>query len=93
MKPTKSEVVAFLRDQLAGEEKHLKARIQAEKTWREGTDASWRAVGCRMTKAQRLNVAEREKRIGIKVQKRIELFKAAIALLDGRERNEFPEVP
>ena len=88
-------LLCFWRDELAKAESALCARIEAKKTWAGGTAESWREAGCKMTKAQRIKISDREGRIAEKCQKRVEAIKATIELLsqndlahtqEGRER-------
>jgi hypothetical protein len=64
----------FIQSQIILVSKSIKCREQASKSWRGGTDKSWRAVGCTMTKAQRLEVAQREERILVKLRHELESF-------------------
>lgn len=82
MTPKQTEIIAFLREQLTRAEQSLSAREQGEACWRGGTSESWRAAGCRKTKAQRIEVAEREQRIGVKNRHEVAMFKAAITLIE-----------
>lgn len=71
-------LLAWLRDQLAKAEQSLNARKQMESCWHGGTDATWKAVGCKLTKAQRLQESKLHGRIGLKCQRDVEMLKAII---------------
>jgi hypothetical protein len=73
--------VEFVKGKLADAEKSLKFREESEKVWREGTDKSWRAVGCKMTKQQRLEVSACHGRIAVKCRREVEMFKEVLARL------------
>lgn len=82
----KSELLKFLGAQLAKAEQSVRAREQMEHTSRGGTNAEWREVakacgGSYRTKAQRIESAERDKRIGTKNRREVEMFKAVITEL------------
>jgi hypothetical protein len=74
-------VVEFVKGKLAAAEHAVKCREEAEKTWRGGTDESWRAVGCRMALGQRMETSAREGRIAIKCRREVEMFKEVLARL------------
>lgn len=86
----KEELCCFWRDELRKAESAAAAREQGEKTWKGGTSKSWRAVGCRKTKAERLQESDREKRIGGKCRKRVEMIRATINLLSGQNDQIHP---
>ncbi len=71
-------MIAFVKAELEGVEKALKFRLDAQKCWASGTDESWRAVGCRKTKAQRLKESALHGRVAIKYHQRIEIFNAIL---------------
>jgi hypothetical protein len=73
--------VEFVKGKLADVEKALKFREESEKVWRGGTDKSWRAVGCKMTKQQRLEVSARHGQIAAKCRREVEMFKEVLARL------------
>ncbi len=86
MKLEKSDLLKFLGEQLAKAEQSVRAREQMEQTSRGGTDESWRKVakmcgGPFLNKSKRLEMAERDKRIGNKNRHEVEMFKAVIAEL------------
>ncbi len=76
------EITQWLQLKLTAAEKELKARLQMEECWRGGTDESWRAVGCKMKKAQRLKESEIHGRISKKSRRDVEMFKAVIAICE-----------
>lgn len=45
-------LVAFIAGKVADAERTLKCREEMERTWRGGTDASWRKVGCFKSKQE-----------------------------------------
>jgi len=73
--------VEFVKGKLADAEKSLKFREESETVWREGTDKSWRAVGCKMTKQQRLEVSSRHGRIAVKCRCEVKMYKEVLARL------------
>jgi len=86
-----SDITEFLQEKLAKAEMALRAREEAASTWRGGTDAEWREADQvypstrhlpPITKAERLAEADREDRIAEKCRRDIEMFQAAIAILD-----------
>jgi hypothetical protein len=77
------EDIAWLKSQIAETERCLEARLQAEATWRGGDPESWKGVGCKLTKAGRIRVAEREGRIADKYRHSLECQRR---LLDAAER-------
>lgn len=91
----KSELLKFLGEQLAKAEQSVTAREHMERTSRGGTNASWREVADAtgipyLTRAKRTEMAERDKRIGNKNRREVEMFKAVIAeLSNGGASNEF----
>jgi hypothetical protein len=79
----KTELLEWLREQLAKFEFALKARKQMEEEWRGGTGKAWREVGCKLNKAQRLQASATHGRIAVKCLRDVEMCKAAIAGLSG----------
>ena len=90
---TPRECVAFIKAKLAGAEHVLIAREQMEAQWREGTDESWRAAGCRLTKSERLKESRTHGRIAIKCRWEIKMFKAVLAQLNEEFSGLKPENP
>jgi hypothetical protein len=78
---SKIEWLEWLRGKLADAEKALSARNEASACWQGGNSQSWREVGCKMTKAQRLTVSEREARIAVKCARDVANYKAVIEAL------------
>lgn len=76
-----SALLEWLRGKLADAEKALSARTEAAACWQGGDSQSWREVGCKMTKAQRLKVSEREARIAVKCARDVANYKAVIEAL------------
>jgi hypothetical protein len=76
-----SDLLGWLRAKLIDAESTLKARMQMEATWRGGTDESWKAVGCKTNKAERLKESERHGRIASRCRHDVEMFKAFIAAI------------
>lgn len=73
---SKAEMSEFIQGKLIDAFASLMAREEMEKTWRGGTDESWRAVGCNLSKKQRLKDADTHLRIAVKLRREVELFKA-----------------
>lgn len=68
----------FITGELKRAESELKFRSDAVRTWRGGTEESWRSVGCKLNKAQRMKSADIHERIQIKVLRRVEMFQAVL---------------
>jgi hypothetical protein len=92
-KRTQGGEIAWLESQIAETERCIKAREQAEATWSGGDSETWRSVGCKLTKAGRSAVAEKEGRIAVKYRCDLECLKNLLALanacgelLDAAER-------
>jgi hypothetical protein len=62
--------------QIAEVEKSINARVQAEAVWRDSPEKSWRAVGCRLTKAERGIQADIEGRIAASCRRDLQMLKA-----------------
>lgn len=75
------DVMHWLNEQLAKAEQSVKAREQSHQSWAGGTTESWREVGCRMTKAQRLKESAAQGRIAVKCRRDVEMLKAVIQKL------------
>ena len=73
-----SECVAFVKAKLAGAENALIAREQSETSWRDGTDESWRAAGCKLNKSERLKESRMQGRIALKCRYEIKMLKAVL---------------
>lgn len=74
--PNKSELIEFIEGKLINAFSTLKTREEMEVVWRGGTEESWRAVGCHLTKAQRLKDSAMHGRIASKLRREVELLKA-----------------
>jgi len=83
MNPSTEDMLAFLRSKLAESQKALRAREQSAKVWRTGDEKTWKAAGCKLTKAQRIKEADAQARISIKCRREVDLFQAVIAAVDG----------
>ena len=69
-----TELHDFIRSKIAALELAIKARNESEKTWRGGTEVSWKAVGCSLTRSKRLEQAASEERILLKLMREQEMF-------------------
>ena len=76
-----SDLLGWLGDKLKDAEKSLKCREEMAFTWRGGTDKSWNAAGCKLTKSQRLAQADTHSRIAVKCRREVSMFKAVIERL------------
>ena len=81
---TKDRLLEWLRVKLSDAEKSLAARREMEITWRGGDDRIWQAVGCKLSRGQRLYESEAQGRLAKKCQRDVEMFKATIAIIEGR---------
>lgn len=86
--PTDAEIQAvnvavldWINQKLADAEKALKAREQMESSWREGSSKDWKAVGCKMSKSERLKESATQGIIAAKCRRDVAMFKAVIAKL------------
>lgn len=77
-----NDLIEWLREKIIKAEKDVVAREQSEDTWRGGTNKSWAEVGCRLTKAERHERADIEKRIAIKCRREVEMYKSALAIIN-----------
>lgn len=82
---SKIEALAWLREQLSKADSGVVARSQAEVVWRSGNDKSWNAVGSKLCKIERLEIASRERRIKAKCERDVANLKTIIQLLEGGE--------
>jgi hypothetical protein len=78
----KSEMIAFVRSKIDNVENDIRARQESEKTWRWDTEESWRAVGCKMNKKERIATADVEARIIIKLDRQLRMFNAILNELE-----------
>jgi hypothetical protein len=74
----------YIKTKIAEVEKEVKFRDDSYKTWREGTDASWRAAGCHDSKAVRLDQSDRHGRITIKCRRELQILQAVLENLQKR---------
>jgi len=81
------DLLCWLRVKLDEAKHSLKCREDMQKTWAGGTDASWRAAGCRDSKATRLAHSASHGRIAVKCRREVEMFNATIAAIKS-QRNE-----
>lgn len=86
-------LVEFIKAKLADAEKSLSCRAEMRQTWAGGTDKSWRAVGCKLTKAQRLEHSAMHGRIEIKQRREVEMFKAVLEKLEAHNESSSPAPP
>ena len=78
---TITELFDFVGEKATKVQESVEARKQSEETWRHGTDASWKRAKCKMNKAMRLEVADREARILVKLNHELEAYKALLCIL------------
>lgn len=84
-----SALIDWVREKLADAKKSLSAREQMEKTWRGGTDLEWAAAaelhpstrGKPILKADRIKLADSQKRIVAKCRRDVEMFEAILSKL------------
>jgi len=74
--------VVFIKAEILKAEQDVKFRDQARKTWRSGTNASWREVGCFDSKEKRLKISDSHARIAIKCRQRLEMLQAILVRLE-----------
>jgi hypothetical protein len=74
--------VEYIKAKISDAEKAVKFRDESYKTWRCGTDASWRAAGCTASKAERLKTADGHARIAIKCRKELQTLQAVLEYLE-----------
>lgn len=77
--------IAFVKAQIADMEVRIKFRDDSKQCWASGTDASWRAVGCRASKSERLKTAALHGRIADKNRKDLAILKSILATLSARD--------
>ena len=75
------DLLGWLHEKLAAAEKSLAARRQGAECWRSGTAKEWKAVGNKMTKAQRIAQADGETRIAAKYQRDVNNYRTLILRL------------
>lgn len=99
---TKTDLLEWLRGKITDAESTLKAREQMEETWRSGDDKSWAAAAAMhpstsgkppMKMADRIKVADGQRRIAVKCRRELKMFEAALAAVqaDGETVLEYLE--
>jgi len=88
MNSQNSDLFAWLRGKIAEAEKSLSARKQSEAVWRSGTDTTWKDVGCKKNKAQRLQESQMQGRIAARCQRDVEMFKAVVDAIQQLESDK-----
>lgn len=76
-----AEMIEFVKKEKARAEHELKFREDSVRIWSGGTDKSWKAVGCNMTKKQHLGTSAIHARISIKCRSRVEILEEIIDYL------------
>ncbi len=74
-------LVEFVEDKRADAKKDLTAREQMEASWRGGTDESWRAAGCKLSRTARLHESAVQGRIADRKRYEVEMFSKVIESL------------
>lgn len=82
MKIDRTKCVEYIKAKIVEVEKAVKFRDESYKTWRGGTDASWRSAGCIYPKAVRLKIADSHGRIAIKSRKELQTLQAVLEYLE-----------
>ncbi len=75
------ECIDFIKSEIVEAEKAVKFRDDSYKTWRGGTDNSWRQAGCYESKAARIKTSDGHGRMAIKCRKRLKLLQSTLAIL------------
>lgn len=74
-------VIGFIAAKTEAAEQNLARRVEMQITWMSGSDASWRKVGCSMSKSERLKQSEIHKRIAAKNKIELQKFRSALEYL------------
>lgn len=74
--------VEYIKAKIVEAEKAVKFRDDSYKTWRGGTDASWREVGCFDSKEKRIRTSDSHGRIAIKCRRELETLQAVLEYLE-----------
>jgi hypothetical protein len=82
MTPELSEVILFIRAKILKLENEATAREQMRDVWASGDSMAWTRASCTLTKADRLQVSERNARIVLKCRKEIELYQAILMRME-----------
>lgn len=75
---TRQIAVQFIELQIKRAAQTLKMREDMQSVWRGGTDASWRKVGCKASKAERVKASEMHGRIAKTNREELHLFKIVL---------------
>ena len=75
-------LIEFIEGKLLDAFASVRTREQMEANWKSGADSTWRAVGCKLNKAQRLKESKTHGRIAAKLRGEIALFKAVKNVLN-----------
>lgn len=78
----RAEAVSFIEGKIASAEDTLKRRLEMRDVWRSGTNKSWQAVGCFLSKTQRLKDSEAHARIAEKNLQEVQMFKTVLEILN-----------
>jgi len=78
---SKEQIVEFVKAKTAERERIIQFRDDSEACWRGGTDESWRAVGCKLSKRERLEAAAIHGIIAVKNRRELELWKALLEIV------------
>src|ERR1017187_7754783 len=86
-----SALLGWLRGKIADAEKTLRAREQMENAWLGGTDKSWRAVGCKLGRTQRIAMTDTHARIAKKCRREVQMFRSILdALIHPNDPDQRP---
>lgn len=80
---TLSELTEFLSQKIKEAEKAVDARMEMQRVWKEGDDKSWRAVGFKGSKSERLKLSDSQGRIAEKCRNELAMLTAMLAYLKG----------
>lgn len=70
--------VVFIKAKIAEAEQAVKFRDESHKTWRGGTDASWRSAGCMFNVRARQEIARSHARIAIKCRRELQTLRSVL---------------
>ncbi len=73
---------SYLLAQINKVEQSIRSREEAEMEWRTGSDASWRQVGCKRTKSERITIANREAAILVKLRRELITLRTILEMLE-----------
>lgn len=77
------ELIEFIEGKLLDACVSLASREEMERVWRGGADKNWRAVGCYLTKEQRIRDSDMHGRIAARLRLEVEQFKKVRDILRG----------